>query len=131
MSATSDYDTSDDRTLPVVVYALYLLGLVNGLTVLIGLIIAYANRYNASARAQSHYDFQIRTFWIGIVAWLAAGVLLFWGIPLSFILIGIPLLVLAGLLIAATHIWFAVRCIVGLMHLSRGEPYPNPRAWLL
>lgn len=131
MSATSDYDSSDDRTLPIVVYALYLLGLINGLTALIGLIIAYANRDSASPRAQSHYAFQIRTFWIGIVAWAAAFVLLFWGIPLSFILIGIPLVVLAGLLIAATHIWFAVRCIVGLMHLSRGEPYPRPQAWLV
>lgn len=130
MSAT-DYDSSDDRTLPIVVYALYLLGLINGLTVLVGLIIAYANRDGASPRAQSHYTFQIRTFWIGIVAWVIAGVLLFWGIPLSFILIGVPLVVLAGLLIAATHIWFAVRCIVGLMHLSRGEPYPRPQAWLV
>ena len=135
MSATSDFEPGggfgDDRTLPMMVYVLYLLGLINGLTVLIGLIIAYANRYSSTPQGQSHYAFQIRTFWIGIVAWLAAGVLLFWGIPLSFILIGIPLVVLAGLLIAATHIWFAMRCIVGLMHLSRGEPYPRPQAWLL
>jgi uncharacterized membrane protein len=131
MAATSDFDAQDDRTLPTVVYALYLLGLINGLTVLIGVIIAYANRGRSGPVADSHYLFQVRTFWIGIVAWLMAGVLLFCGIPLSFILIGVPLVILAGLLIAATHIWFAVRCILGLMYLSRGEAYPRPRAWLV
>ena len=130
MAATSDFEPGDDRTLPTVVYALYLLGLINGLTVLIGVIIAYANRSRSGPVTDSHYLFQIRTFWIGIVAWVIAAVLLFWGIPLSFILIGVPLVMLAGLLIAATHIWFAVRCILGLMYLSRGESYPRPRAWL-
>ena len=47
MTATN-YEDSEDRTLPTVVYALYLLGLINGLTVIIGVIIAYANRDRAS-----------------------------------------------------------------------------------
>jgi uncharacterized membrane protein len=130
MAATSDFDTQDDRTLPTVVYALYLLGLVNGLTILIGLVIAYANRNPSASAAQTHYIFQIRTFWTGIALWAIACVLLMWGIPLSAILIGIPFLIVAGLIFALTHIWFAVRCILGLIHVSRGEPYPRPRSWL-
>ena len=129
MTAT-DYESSDDRTLPTVVYALYLLGLINGLTVIIGLIIAYANRDRAGPAMESHYTFQIRTFWIAIAWWIIAGVLIFWGIPLSLILIGVPLLIAGGLILAMTHIWFALRCILGLIYVSRGDAYPRPRTWL-
>ena len=129
MTATG-YEASEDRTLPTAVYALYLLGLINGLTVLIGLIIAYANRDRAGPAMQSHYTFQIRTFWIAIAWWIIAAVLIFWGIPLSLILIGVPLLIAGGLIVAMTHIWFALRCILGLIHVSRGEAYPRPRSWL-
>ena len=126
-----DRDAQDERTLPTVVYVLYLLGLFNGLTVLIGLLIAYANRDRSTPLAESHYVFQIRTFWMAIGLWVIAFVLLFWGIPLSFILIGVPLLILSGLIFAVTHIWFGLRCIMGLVHLSRGDPYPQPRTWLV
>ncbi|HEY4031442.1 MAG TPA: hypothetical protein VGM25_13920 [Caulobacteraceae bacterium] len=129
MTAT-DYHAQDDRTLPLVVYALYLLGLVNGLTVLIGLVIAYANRERAGPAMESHYTFQIRTFWIAIAWWIIAGILFLWGIPLSLILVGVPLLVAGGLILAMTHIWFALRCILGLIYVSRGDAYPRPRTWL-
>jgi len=129
MTATG-YDTPEDHTLPTVVYALYLLGLINGLTVLIGLIIAYANRDRAGPVMESHYTFQIRTFWIAVAWWIIAAVLFLWGVPLSFVLVGVPLLVAGGLIVAMTHIWFALRCILGLMYVSRGEAYPRPRTWL-
>jgi uncharacterized membrane protein len=130
MTAAGYDDTREDQTLPTVVYALYLLGLVNGLTVLIGLIIAYANRERGGPAMESHYTFQIRTFWIAIAWWLVAGVLLLWGIPLMLVLIGFPLVIAAGLILAMTHIWFALRCILGLIYVSRGESYPRPRSWL-
>ncbi len=95
-------------------------------------MIAYANRDGAGPRMQSHYVFQIRTFWTAIGWWIIGFILLFWGIPLSFILIGVPLLVLvAGAIFALTHVWFALRCILGLVYLSRDEPYPRPRTWLV
>ena len=129
MTATG-YDTQEDHTLPTVVYALYLLGLVNGLTVLIGLIVAYANRDRAGPGMESHYTFQIRTFWLAFAWWGVAALLFLFGIPLSFILIGVPLLVAGGLILAMTHIWFALRCILGLIYVSRGDAYPRPRSWL-
>jgi len=132
MSATSDFDARDDRTLPTVVYVLYLVGLLSGgLTVLIGLVIAYANRDRASPRADSHYLFQIRTFWISIAWWVIGFVLLFWGIPFSAILIGIPFVVAGALILTASGLWFGLRCILGLVYLSREEPYPRSRAWLV
>lgn len=125
----ASYD--EDRTLPMVVYGLYLIGLINGLTILVGLVIAYANRNGAGPRAQSHYIFQIRTFWTAIGWWIIGAILFVWGVPLSLILIGVPLLMLSGLIFAVGGIWFALRCIVGLLHLSRGEAYPRPRTWLV
>ena len=127
--ATAAYD--EDRTLPAVVYVLYLIGLLNGLTVLIGLVIAYANRDGAGPRMQSHYVFQIRTFWTAIGWWIIGFVLFAWGLPLSLILIGVPLLMVACAIFALTHIWFALRCVLGLVYLSRGEAYPRPRTWLV
>ncbi len=121
----------EDATLPAVVYALYLIGLINGLTIVLGLIIAYANRDLVGPRTQTHYLFQIRTVWTALAWWLIACVLIFWGAPLSLILIGVPLLMLGGLIFGLVHIWFAVRCILGLVYLSRGEAYPRPRTWLI
>lgn len=122
--------TTEDRTLPAVVYGLYLLGLVNGLTIIIGLVIAYASRANAGPNMASHYQFQLRTFWLALVASIILGVMTGVGVVLSFILIGIPILLLAGLLWCVLGIWFAVRCIVGLIHLSNGDAYPRPEALL-
>lgn len=118
--------TTEDRTLPVIVYGLYLLGLVNGLTILIGLIIAYAARDNAGPAMRSHYTFQIYTFWIGLIASVAVAAVALVGAVLSMILIGIPILLLAGLLGCAIGLWFAIRCIVGLVKVSRGDAYPRP-----
>lgn len=118
--------TTEDRTLPVIVYGLYLLGFTNGLTFLIGLIIAYANRDSAGPRMATHYTFLIYTFWIGLISSIAAGALVLFGGILSFILIGIPFLMLGIALWCAIGIWFVIRCVVGLVYLSRGEAYPRP-----
>lgn len=122
---------SEDRTVPAITYGLYLLGLVNGVTILIGLIVAYVNRDNAGPRMRSHYTFLIRTFWIGIGIFLALGLLIMISAVLSVLLIGIPFLMLFLALWGAVGVWFAVRCIVGLVYLSQGEAYPRPTSWLI
>jgi uncharacterized membrane protein len=122
---------SEDRTLPAVVYALYLVGLANGLTILIGLVIAYANREAASPMARSHYTFLIRTFWLSIAWFLIGCALIGVGAVFSIILVGIPLVILGGLICSVVGIWFAVRAIVGVITLSRGEAYPRPDTWLV
>lgn len=125
----STYEGAEDRTMPAVVYALYLLGIVNGLTVLLGLILAYANRGGSGARARSHYTFLIRTCWLWL-AWVLIGVLLLAiGIPLSFVLVGIPIAAVGWVILALDHVWFAVRVILGVIYLARDEPYPRPYSW--
>ncbi len=126
------YDPPDeDRLLPAVVYGLYLLGLMNGLTIFVGLIIAYANKDSAGPRMQSHYIFQVRTFWTAIGWWVIGLSLIVWGAIFSIILVGVPFLILGGLIFAVGHIWFAARCIIGSVYLLRGHAYPRPRTWLV
>lgn len=47
------------------------------------------------------------------------------------VLIGIPIIVLGGLIIGAIGLWFAARCVAGLYYLVRGEAYPRPLTWLI
>lgn len=130
MTERLSYGSAGDRTMPGVVYALYLLGIVNGLTVVLGLIIAYLNRGGAGELARSHYTFLIRTCWLWL-AWVAIGVvLLAIGIPLSFVLVGIPIAAIGWVILALDHVWFAVRVILGVIYLARDEPYPRPYSWL-
>jgi uncharacterized membrane protein len=130
MSDRVSYEGAEDRTLPAIVYALYLLTFATGVTWVIGLIIAYANRDRAGVRMRSHYTLLIRTAWMAIAWALAGAALMVVGVPLSFVLIGIPLVALAGLIWALVGVWWALRVIVGLVYLSRDEAYPRPYTWL-
>jgi uncharacterized membrane protein len=65
---------------------------------------------------RSHYQFQIRTFWIGLL-YLAIG------IPLCMVLIGIPVL-------GWWLLWSLIRIIKGIMSVNEYKPIVNPRSWL-
>jgi uncharacterized membrane protein len=112
--------THDERQMAFVVYILYLahfVPVIGWVATIVGLVLAYVERPTAPEWLKSHYTFQIRTFWIGL---LFGAVSLF----LILILIGIPLLL-------ATWIWFIVRCAVGLSRLLRNEAYPTPESWVV
>src|SRR4029453_19686459 len=127
----TDLYRTEDKTMPAVCYALYLLGFATaGLTAIVGVVIAHAQQAAAGLDMRTHYTFLIRTFWIGLAWMILAGMVFGVGIPLSLILIGIPLLLLAKAMWALGAVWYGVRCILGLVHLSRGEAYPRPYAVL-
>ena len=123
---------SSDKTMVVVTYALFLLGFVTGgLTTVIGLVMAYMLRREASELALSHYVFLAHTFWKGLI-WFAIGcALLIVGLPLSIILIGIPLVLLAKLVFVVAAIWYGARCVLGLIAALDDRPYGAPRSWLI
>jgi len=122
---------NEDKVLPIVVYALYLLGFTNGLTILVGLIVAYLNRETAGPINASHYTFAIRTFWLSIW-WFLIGLALFLvGLALAVLLIGIPMLIIGGTIMGAISVFFAVRSIMGLVYLLQGQAYPRPMSWLV
>ena len=92
---------------------------------------AYINLDKAGPRMRTHYDFQIRTFWIGLAIFLSLGLLIGISAVLSLVLIGIPFLMLFLFLWGAVGVWFAVRCIVGLVYISQDQAYPRPNTWLI
>ena len=53
--------------LVLTVYILYLVGFLTGITVLVGLVIAYLQRDRTDQVSQSHFQFQITTFWVGLL----------------------------------------------------------------
>jgi uncharacterized membrane protein len=107
--------TPSDTTAKIV-YILYLGSLLVGVTSLIGVVMAYLNVGEAPEPLRSHYRFQIRTFWIGLLYSIA-------GFLLLAVAIGAAVFVLVA-------IWLIVRCAKGLKYLGRGEPYPNATTWL-
>ena len=104
--------------MPVVVYALMLAGLITGgVTSVVGVILAYVSRKGAAEWLQSHYTFVIRTFWLSLLFAIIGGALTVIGIGFF--------------LLAALGVWIAVRCIMGLSFLLKGQPYPTPTNWML
>ena len=131
MTDRLDYGATDDKTMPAVAYALYLLAPVTGITAIVGLIVAYAGQGSASAKMRSHFTFLIRTFWITVVAFILGCLVLVVGIPLSVVLIGIPMMIVGGMVMGVAGVYLFVRALVGVIYLARDEPYPRPYALLL
>src|ERR1700761_3005089 len=122
MSTNYDYGRNpgviyEDRAMPAVVYALYILGLFHGVTLIVGVIMAYALRANAGPANASHYTYQIRTFWAALIGAILCAAIALVGAILSVILIGIPILWAAGVAGFLVWIWAMIRCIVGAMRL--------------
>ncbi|MDJ1006443.1 MAG: hypothetical protein QNJ13_01350 [Paracoccaceae bacterium] len=99
------------------VYFLYLASLVLGVSGLVGVVLAYVNRNKAGGWVETHYTYQIRTFWIGLLYVVIA-------LALSLLLIGF-------LLMIAVAVWFIVRCVLGLQRAAQGQPVANPTSWLV
>jgi uncharacterized membrane protein len=105
-----------DKQLALIVYILYLAGYITGITGLIGVIIAHVKIGDADELTRTHYQFQIRTFWIGVL-YLVVGVIL------TFIVIGIALLFW-------WFIWSLVRNVKGLLALNENKPIKDPTSWM-
>jgi uncharacterized membrane protein len=93
------------KTIATVVYALQAAGFFVGITWLIGVIVDYVKREDAVGTwLESHFRWQIRTFWWGLL----------WGV-----LGGILLLVLIGwLVLAANAVWIIYRIVKGWLRLA-------------
>jgi len=94
---------SDFRTFAIVCYALYFLGLANGFTALIGVIIAYIKRSDARGTIwESHFENLITVFWTALIGALAGAILVF--------AFGLGVLILA-----VVFVWYLYRNIKGII----------------
>ena len=99
----------------LIVYILYLASYVIGITALAGVVVAYVQIGTADPMLRSHYQWQIRTFWIGLLYFAI-------GIVLCFVLVGI-------LVLLFWFIWTLVRIIKGILALNENRPIANPTSW--
>lgn len=107
---------TDNGSMAKVVYILYLAGILVGITGIVGVIIAYVNKSDAPEWLKTHYQYQIRTFWIGFLY-------MFIGSILSIILIGY-------LVLLFWMVWLIVRCVKGMKYLDNQQAHPDPTGWM-
>lgn len=106
---TSAAISLDDRaraakSLTQILYGLYALSWFFGVTALIAIIVDYVKKGDvAGTPFESHFRWQIRTFWFGLLYAVI-------GAATSIILIGIPILI-------GTGIWSLYRVIKGWLYL--------------
>jgi uncharacterized membrane protein len=105
-----------DTGLALIVYILYLAGFLTGITPIIGVIIAYIQSDTADPIARSHFQFQIRTFWI---------LLLYVVVGLVLTVVGVGVLILLWSLV-----WSIVRNIKGILALNENKPIADPQSWM-
>ena len=98
-------------------YILFLVSLAFGITAVIAVVIAYINKDDQMPDwLKSHYDYQINTFWKGMI-------ILVVGAVTAVIIIGIPILIF-------WMIWVIIRCVKGMKLLDAQQAHPNPEGWL-
>lgn len=105
-----------NKNIALIVYGLQLLGvLTGGIAFIVSIVLNYIKRDDvAGTFLESHFEWQIKTFWISLI----------WGI------VGFVLAITVFLLPAAWIIWFVVmiwviyRAIKGLLNLLENKPMP-------
>jgi uncharacterized membrane protein len=99
-----------------IIYILYLVSFVIGITAIVGIVMAYINKDDPMPDyLKTHYRYMINTFWMGLVM-IVAGALL------TIVIVGIFILLF-------WMVWLIVRCIQGIKLLDSQQPVPNPESW--
>ncbi len=103
---------------PTIISLLYLASYFTGITAIVGIVLAFVWRGEPKeAWEESHYQYLINTFWIGLA-----------GAVVGFLL----LIVAIGLLVlAAVSILVIVRSVMSLLNAQKHAPMPNPGSWLV
>ncbi len=99
------------RRLTQVVYLLYALSYFTGISAIVGIIINYVKLDDvAGTWLESHFRWQIRTFWFALL-WAIIGAIT------AFILVGFAILF-------ANFVWIIYRIVKGWLNLNEGKPMP-------
>jgi uncharacterized membrane protein len=108
ISAT-DQQRASAKTLTTAIYALYAASLVFGITALVAIVLNYIKKEDmAGTLFESHFRWQIRTFWFGLL-WGAIGAIT------AVLIIGIPILI-------ADLVWLIYRIAKGWLNLIDEKP---------
>jgi uncharacterized membrane protein len=110
-STVSSLEKSE-TLIPALVYGCYLAAILYGITMIVGVIIAYLYREEAAGKwYRSHFDYQISIFWKSLI----------------FFLLAIPLTFVAGLgvvVMLCTYLWVIIKIIKGWRCLADAKAAP-------
>lgn len=97
------------KNVTMVVYGLQALSFLYGITAIVAIIVNYVKRDEVRGTVyESHFDWQIRTFWWGLV----------WGfVGLVTLIVGVGFLILL-----AAWLWMIYRVVKGWLKLNEGKP---------
>lgn len=102
-------DLKSKKTLTTVIYALYAASFFVAITAVVGIILNYLKQDEVRGTfLESHFRWQIRTFWYGLL-WGVIGALLL------FVLVGWVVLV-------ANAVWLIYRIVKGWLNLNDNKP---------
>jgi len=101
------------KTLTAVVYGLQAAFFLVGLSAIVAVVINYVKQEEvAGTWLESHFRWQIRTFWFGLL-WGTIGLLLF-------------VFVVGWFILTVDAIWIIYRIVKGWLNLNDGKPMPLP-----
>ncbi|HCE79378.1 MULTISPECIES: DUF4870 family protein [Thermodesulfobacterium] len=97
------------KRLTEIIYVLYALSLLVGITGIVAIVMNYIKRQEVKGTyLESHFRWQIRTFWFALI----------W----SFIGIITSLIIIGWFVLIATLVWFIYRIVKGWIRLREGKP---------
>jgi uncharacterized membrane protein len=97
------------KQLTMITYILYAVSWVVGFTAIVAIVINYVKREDTAGTIyESHFTWQIRTFWWSLL-WAVIGLVL------AFVVVGIPILI-------ADAIWVIYRIVKGFLNWNDGKP---------
>ena len=108
----SDEKMESLKKLTMVVYALYAFSYFAGISAIIGIVINYIKLEEVTGTwLESHFRWQIRTFWFGLL-WATIGI--------------VTLPILVGFIILFVNcIWIIYRVIKGWLYFNDNKPMPT------
>jgi uncharacterized membrane protein len=102
-------DNRSLKNLTTVIYALYAASFLVGVSAIVAIIMNYVKKQDVAGTIyESHFRWQIRTFWFGLL----------WGV-----LGAVTWLVIIGwFILSADGIWIIYRIVKGWLYLNDGKP---------
>ncbi|MBN2568606.1 MAG: hypothetical protein JXB42_04145 [Deltaproteobacteria bacterium] len=108
-NAVNSKNEKSAKTLTTIIYALYAASYLVGITAIVAIVINYIKKEDvAGTFLESHFRWQIRTFWFGLL----------WGVLGSVTMI----IIVGWFVLIADGIWIIYRIVKGWLRLSENKP---------
>jgi uncharacterized membrane protein len=122
MTSTPSPASEPGRFSALIVYVLYLLSIPSlAVFALLGVIVALSARNGAGPIARTHLDYQVRIWFTSFWWTVALALVMIVGWILTIVLIGFPIIWIAGIGFFLIFIWFTLVSLLGMLALLDGR----------